>query len=134
MILLARSHRAKEIEILILRHQLAALQRGTPRPRMNWADRALMATLTRLLPTGRRLGLLVTPATILGWHRRLTARHYCGSSPLRWCPSADRTTCAWLAMIPCAWPVSRSTPTPKVTRRAAVSDEQRSPQRLHHPS
>jgi hypothetical protein len=44
MILLARSHRAKEIEILILRHQLAALQRGTPRPRMNWADRALMAT------------------------------------------------------------------------------------------
>jgi putative transposase len=76
MILLARSHRAKEIEILILRHQLAVLQRRTPRPRMNWADRALTAALARLLPTRRRLGLLVTPATILRWHRRLIARRW----------------------------------------------------------
>ena len=76
MILLARSHRAKEIEILVLRHQLAVLQRGTPRPRMSWADRALIAALTRLLPTRRRLGLLVTPATILRWHRRLIARRW----------------------------------------------------------
>jgi putative transposase len=76
MILLARSHRAKEIEILVLRHQLAVLQRGRPRPRVNWADRALMATLTRVLPSRRRLGLLVTPATILRWHRRLIACHW----------------------------------------------------------
>ena len=74
MILLAQSQQAKEIEILVLRHQLAILQRRTPRPRMNWADRALTAALARLLPTRRRLGLLVTPATILRWHRRLVAR------------------------------------------------------------
>ena len=76
MILLARSDTAKEIEILILRHQLAVLQRRTPRPRMSWADRALIAALTQLLPTRRRLGLLVTPATILRWHRRLVARRW----------------------------------------------------------
>ena len=64
MILLARSHRAKEIEILVLRHQLAILQRRSPRPRLNWADRALTAALARLLPTRRRLGLLVTPCTV----------------------------------------------------------------------
>ena len=71
MILLAQSQQAKEIEILVLRHQLAILQRRIPRPRMNWADRALTAALARLLPTRRRLGLLVT---ILRWHRRLVAR------------------------------------------------------------
>ncbi|MDX6551963.1 MAG: putative transposase [Gaiellales bacterium] len=52
MLLLTRSDTANEIEILILRHQLAVLQRRIPRPRMNWADRALIAALTRLLPCG----------------------------------------------------------------------------------
>ena len=56
-------------EILVLRHQLALLRRRT-RPRMTWADRALIAALTRLLPARRRLGLLVTPATVLRWHRK----------------------------------------------------------------
>ena len=56
---------SKEIEIPVLRHQLAVLQRRTPRPRISWADRALIPALTRLLPKLRRLGLLVTPATIL---------------------------------------------------------------------
>jgi putative transposase len=65
MVLRTRSDTAKEIEILVLRHQLAVLQRQTPRPRMSWTDRALIAALTRLLPTPRRLGLLVTPSTIL---------------------------------------------------------------------
>jgi putative transposase len=76
MVLLARSDDAKEIEILVLRHQLVVLQRGSTRPRMSWADRALIAALTRLLPTRRRLGLLVTPATILRWHRRLVSRRW----------------------------------------------------------
>jgi hypothetical protein len=66
MVLLIRSDTAMEVEILVLRHQLAVLGRRTSRPRMSWADRALTAALTRLLPTRRRLGLLVTPATILG--------------------------------------------------------------------
>ncbi|MDT7566567.1 MAG: putative transposase [Pseudonocardiales bacterium] len=73
MVLLTRSDTANEIEILVLRHQLAVLQRRIPRPRMNWADRALIAALTRLLPTRRRLGLLVTPTTILRWHQRLVS-------------------------------------------------------------
>jgi len=70
------SDATKDIEILVLRHQLAVLQRRTPRPQMTWTDRALLASLTRLLPVRRRLGLLVTPATILRWHRQLIARHW----------------------------------------------------------
>ena len=75
-VLRTRSDTNKEIEILVLRHQLAVLQRRTPRPRISWPDRALITALTRLLPTRRRLGLLVTPATILRWHQRLVTRHW----------------------------------------------------------
>lgn len=81
-VLVARSDAVNEIEILVLRHELAVLQRGVPRPRMSWADRALIAALTRLLPARRRHGLLVTPATILRWHRRLVSR--------RWATQATR--------------------------------------------
>ena len=52
------------------------LRHRTRRPRLSWADRALIATLTRLLPTPRRLGLLVTPYMILRWHRQLITRHW----------------------------------------------------------
>jgi putative transposase len=72
MVLRTRSDTTKEIEILVLCHQLAVLQRRAPRPRISWPDRALIAALTRSLSTRRRLGLLVTPATILRWHQRLT--------------------------------------------------------------
>ena len=74
IVLRTRSETTKDIEILVLRHQLAVLQRRSPRPRITWTDRALIAALTRLLPVRRRLGLLVTPATILRWHRQLIAR------------------------------------------------------------
>ena len=73
MVLHARSDTAKEIEILVLRHQLTVLQRRKPRPRTSWTDRAVLTALTRLLPTRRRLGLLVTPSTILRWHRDSSA-------------------------------------------------------------
>jgi putative transposase len=76
IVLRTRSDTTKDIEILVLRHQLAVLQRRTPRPRMSWTDRALLAALIRLLPVRRRLGLLVTPATILRWHRQLIARRW----------------------------------------------------------
>ena len=76
IVLRNRSDTTTEIEILVLRHQLAVLQRRTPRPRMSWTDRALIAVFTRLLPVRRRLGLLVTPATILRWHRQLIARRW----------------------------------------------------------
>src|SRR6185503_12039765 len=76
IVLRTRSDATKEIEILVLRHQLAVLQRRTPRPRMSWTARALLAALIRLLPVRRRLGLLVTPSTILRWHRQLVARRW----------------------------------------------------------
>jgi hypothetical protein len=76
MLLRTRCDAAKEIEILVLRHQLAVLQRRQPRPRISWTDRAVIAALSRLLPTRRRLGLLVTPATILRWHRDLVRRRW----------------------------------------------------------
>jgi hypothetical protein len=71
----ARSDTTKEIEILVLRHQLAVLQRRTPQPRMSSADRALIAALARLLPV-RRLGRILTPSTIPRWHRQIIARHW----------------------------------------------------------
>ncbi|MBN9096811.1 MAG: integrase [Pseudonocardia sp.] len=82
MVLHARSDPANEIEILVLRHQLTVLQRRTPRPRISWTDRAVITALTRLLPAHRRRGFLVTPATILRWHRHLV-RHRWTTQPAR---------------------------------------------------
>ena len=70
-------------EILILRHQLAVLQRQQPRrPDLNWADRALLAVLLSVIPKARRQGLrlLVTPDTILRWHRDIARRHWAARS------------------------------------------------------
>ena len=70
-------------EILILRHQLAVLQRRQPRrPNLNWADRALLATLLGVIPKARRqrLRLLVTPDTILRWHRDIVRRRWAAGS------------------------------------------------------
>jgi putative transposase len=74
--LLARSDAAKDAEVLILRHRLAVLQRQVRRPRLTWAGRAIIAALAlRLLPA-RRVGMLVTAGTVLGWHRRLVTRRW----------------------------------------------------------
>jgi putative transposase len=73
----------KTAEILILRHQLAVLQRRQPRrPKLNWADRALLAALPGLVPKARRHGLrlLVTPDTILRWHRDIVRRRQAARS------------------------------------------------------
>src|SRR5258707_8348338 len=73
----------KTAEILLLRHQLAVLQRRQPRrPKLNWADRALIATLLSVMPRARRHGLrlLVTPDTILRWHRDIVRRHWAARS------------------------------------------------------
>ncbi len=72
-----REETRKTAEILILRHQLAVLQRHQPRrPTLNWADRALLATLLSVIPKARRHGLrlLVTPDTIVRWHRDIVRR------------------------------------------------------------
>ena len=76
MVLHARSDTANEIEILVLRHQLAVLQRRTRQPQISWTDRAVIATLAGLLPARRRHGFVVTPATILRWHRHLVRRRW----------------------------------------------------------
>ena len=76
IVLRTRSDTTKEIEILVLRHQLAVLRRRTPRPRISWTDRAMIAVLAQLLPARRRHGFLITPATILRWHRQLVARRW----------------------------------------------------------
>jgi putative transposase len=76
-----RSDAAKDVEILVLRHQLAVLRRQAGRPRLRPADRALLAALARLLPHPRRHGLLVTPQTLLRWHRDLIRRRW--TQPVR---------------------------------------------------
>jgi putative transposase len=74
--LLARGSAAKDVEILVLRHENAILRRNNPKPRMDWADRATLAALIRLLPRPLRVHRIVSPATVLAWHRRLVARHW----------------------------------------------------------
>ena len=71
-----RSDFAKDIELLVLRHQLAVLRRQQPRPPLRAADRAFLAAFARLLPPRRRQGLIVTPQTLLRWHRELVRRKW----------------------------------------------------------
>jgi hypothetical protein len=71
-----RSEFAKDVELLVLRHQLVVLGRQERRPSLRPADRALLAALARLLPPRRRHGLVVTPQTLLRWHRELVRRKW----------------------------------------------------------
>ena len=76
LVLLGRSSASKDVELLVLRHEVALLRRARPKPRMDWADRAVFAALVRLLPRASRGFRLVTPGTILRWHRRLVAKKW----------------------------------------------------------
>jgi hypothetical protein len=85
VLLCFRSSGSKELEIVVLRHEIAVLRRQVSRPALRPADRALLAAASRLLPRDRWPVLFVTPETLLAWHRRIVARRrtYPGRCPDR---------------------------------------------------
>src|SRR5438477_12919210 len=80
VLLRTRSEDFKELEIVVLRHELSVLRRQTGRPQLRPGDRLLLAAASQLLPHSRWGSFLVTPATLLRWHRRLVARRWTYSS------------------------------------------------------
>jgi hypothetical protein len=88
LVLLGRSQASKDAEIMMLRHEVAVLRRQVARPKPDWADRAVLAALARLLPAVLRGSRLVSPGTLLAWHRR--ADHPQADVPKPARPPADQ--------------------------------------------
>ena len=86
LVLLGRSSASKDAELLVLRHEVAVLRRTHPRPRLDWADRAILAALIRQLPRTLQAYRLVTPGSVLRWMLAWPE----GSGPTRTRPDAHR--------------------------------------------
>src|SRR5713226_2402341 len=76
-----RSNDLKELEIVVLRHELAILRRRTRRPALTWTDRLFLTAASRFLPRTRWRSFIITPATLLRWHRRLVAKRWTYACP-----------------------------------------------------
>ena len=81
LVLLGRSSASKNAELLVLRHEVAVLHRTNPRPRLDWADRVIIAALIRRLSGGLQAHRLITPGTVLRWRRRLITRKWTYPNP-----------------------------------------------------
>lgn len=76
LVLLGRSPASKDVELPVLRHEVAVLRRTSPRPRLDWADRAVLTALIRQVPRTLRAHRLVTPGTVLRSHGRLVKKKW----------------------------------------------------------
>jgi len=76
VLLLARSDRSKELELVVLRHELSILRRQARRPQLTEIDRLVLAMLSRVIPRRSWHAFFITPETLLRWHRRLVARRW----------------------------------------------------------
>src|SRR5262245_40971467 len=92
---LARDEGAKDVELLVLRHQVAVLRRQVHRPELRQEDRLVLAALSRQLPRPRWPAFFVTPATLLRWHRQLLARDWTSPDARRSTRSCAPSSCAW---------------------------------------